>query len=318
MEKILSFDVGIIHLAYCLLTKKEYIDISNNKSYKWEILDWANIDLTDRDELKCVVCKKNASILHESKYYCKVHSRTLVSKPLPYEDFYTKINNKILQSNSCSFENNNSCTKICTMKNISTNNTYCTVHARLLYRNITNNMKTTILKKQNIANLNFDDTRLRLIKELESRKHLLDADVVVIENQPSFKNPRMKSISGLLYDYYLIRGIVDKEITKSKINKVKFMSPSNKIKLASEGENMQLIKLKATDESKAYKLTKSLGIKYTLEMVKHLPEWLLKFNSHKKKDDLADSFLQGAYYFEMNSMPLISNVFNSKKKTNVT
>jgi hypothetical protein len=52
--------------------------------------------------------------------------------------------------------------------------------------------------------------------------------------------------------------------------------------------------------------------------VKHLPEWLLKFNSHKKKDDLADSFLQGAYYFEMNSMPLISNVFNSKKKTNIT
>ena len=32
-------------------------------------------------------------------------------------------------------------------------------------------------------------------------------------------------------------------------------------------------------------------------MAKHLPEWLAKFNSHKKKDDLADAFLQGAYYF---------------------
>jgi hypothetical protein len=35
-------------------------------------------------------------------------------------------------------------------------------------------------------------------------------------------------------------------------------------------------------------------------MSKHLPDWLAKFNSHKKKDDLADAFLQGAYYFEMN------------------
>jgi hypothetical protein len=36
-------------------------------------------------------------------------------------------------------------------------------------------------------------------------------------------------------------------------------------------------------------------------MSKHLPEWLAKFNAHKKKDDLADAFLQGAYYFETNN-----------------
>jgi hypothetical protein len=40
MEKILSFDVGIIHLAYCFFTKKDG---------NWDILDWAIIDLTDRE-----------------------------------------------------------------------------------------------------------------------------------------------------------------------------------------------------------------------------------------------------------------------------
>ena len=58
----------------------------------------------------------------------------------------------------------------------------------------------------------------------------------------------------------------------------------------------QLIKLKG-DEAKTYKLTKSLGIKYCSEMIKPYENWVEVFNQHKKKDDLADSFLQGMYYF---------------------
>ena len=66
METILSFDVGIIHLAYCFFTKKEYKekDLSGNEKsvYKWDIIDWSLIDLTDRDELKCLVCNKKATL----------------------------------------------------------------------------------------------------------------------------------------------------------------------------------------------------------------------------------------------------------------
>ena len=56
--------------------------------------------------------------------------------------------------------------------------------------------------------------------------------------------------------------------------------------------------MKATNEAKAYKMTKELGIKYCKELISHLPEWLAILNNHKKKDDLCDAFLQGAYYFE--------------------
>jgi hypothetical protein len=195
-----------------------------------------------------------------------------------------------------------------------------------MYQTLTNDIKMKPLKKTNVSSMDFDDTRLKLINILENKKHLLNADVVVIENQPSFKNPRMKSISALLYDYYTIRGIIDKERTNSNIKRVKFMSPSNKIKLASDGETQQIVKLKssekASDESKAYKLTKSLAVKYTQDLLKHLPEWLKHFNSYKKKDDLADAFLQGAYYFEMNvkADPSEKNYKkkNSKKKENAT
>ena len=43
------------------------------------------------------------------------------------------------------------------------------------------------------------------------------ANVVLIENQPVLRNPRMKTISETLFNYFLCRGIVDKERTKSTI-----------------------------------------------------------------------------------------------------
>lgn len=299
MEKILSFDVGIIHLAYCYFTKKEYIE-NDVKKYKWDILDWSIIDLTDRDELKCSVCNRTANLQQTYgglKYYCKPHAKNVNSKPVPYEQLYKDCSKQI---GGCKFPvDDGICNKNCLIKD-KNDNTFCSAHAKKLYKTMEDDMKMKPLKKTIVSSMDFDETRLKLINILESKKHLLEANVVVIENQPSFKNPRMKSISALLYDYYMIRGIIDKERTKSNIRRVKFMSPSNKIKLASDGETQQIVKLKSSDEAKAYKLTKSLAVKYAQELLLHLPNWLAHFNSYKKKDDLADAFLQGAYYFEMN------------------
>jgi len=313
MEKILSFDVGIINLAYCYFTKKEYPNPENPeiKNYKWDILDWAIIDLSDREDHLCTNCKKKASLMQTyggMKYYCKVHAKNVVTNTLPFEDYFKTLDKKQI-GGCCFLVNGEKCNKNCVLIEKVGNNTYCNLHGKKIHSTIETNMKLIKIKKNNIKDLDFDDTRLKLVMELEKRKHLLNANVVVIENQPSFKNPRMKSISGILYDYYMIRGMVDREITKSAIKKVKFMSPSNKIKLATDGETQQIVKMKSTDESKAYKMTKSLAVKYATEMTKHLPEWLDKFNSHKKKDDLADAFLQGAYYFETN--------FDKSKKSKV-
>jgi glycosyltransferase involved in cell wall biosynthesis len=62
----------------------------------------------------------------------------------------------------------------------------------------------------------------------------------------------------------------------------------------------ELIKAKNDDDGKSYKLTKALGIKYCLELTKHMKDWTTHFNSHKKKDDLADAFLQGLYFYNNN------------------
>ena len=282
--QILSWDVGIINLAFCLI---DY----NIETKKYLIIDWGIINLTDRDKIKCFQCAKPPTLYqeHTNTFSCKKHSKTINCIIPEFETIFTENN-----TNVCSNDNKTFCGKKSKYNEISTNMFYCTVHSKAKYKNICNKYKMVRHSNKTIASQSMDDFRYRLINELEKRSNLLMCDTVVVENQPAFKNPRMKTISGTVYDYYMIRGMFDKTITKSKIESVRFMSPSNKLKLANNGDTMELVKLKG-DDSKTYKLTKQLGIKYCSEMIKQFPEWLAVFNSHKKKDDLADCFLQGMY-----------------------
>jgi hypothetical protein len=286
--KVLSWDVGIINLAYCLI---DY----NKETKDYKILDWDIINLTDRDKMKCTECNANPSYYQEvsDKYYCKNHSKLAMITP---PDFTLLFNTN--DKETCSFEGK---TDVCGKKSKYELNAtqcyhYCNTHAKSKYKSLCNEYKLINHSKKGIDKMSMDDFLLRLVKELEQRPLLLNCDSVFIENQPTMKNPRMKTISVTLYNYYLIRGIIDKEITKSPLKAVHFMAPSNKLKLANEGDKVELVKVKNNDDdSKTYKLTKALGVKYCLEMIKQYPEWVNKFNSHKKKDDLADCFLQGMY-----------------------
>lgn len=285
--RILSWDIGIINLAFCLI---DY----NTSTKEFEIIDWDVINLTERDKMKCFKCNANPSFYQKSEniYCCKHHKKLVNEVPPQFESLFIEDTSSV-----CCYSGKNKCNK----KNKyilsyidSTNEYYCNTHAKATYKNMASVYKLGRYKKETIAQHSMDDFRFRLFTALEERPNLLNSEIVVVENQPSFKNPRMKTISGCVYDYYVIRGIFDRLITQSTIKEVHFMSPSNKLKLAENGDTKELVKLKG-DDSKTYKLTKQLGIKYCGEMISKFPEWVLVFNSHKKKDDLADCFLQGMY-----------------------
>tara|TARA_A100001011_G_C14173409_1_gene783567 strand:- start:110 stop:976 length:867 start_codon:yes stop_codon:yes gene_type:complete len=284
--KILSWDVGIINLAFCL------IDFENEN--KWKILDWGVINLTDRNKIKCNICKKNPTfsqnINNQIKYYCKVHAKKVDQTAPNFDQFFYE---NISDNKCCCLFKKNPCNK--KIKYKSDDNYYCNSHAKSEYKKIQNKYKLKKVSKKSVGSMTIDVLRLKLIKELEDRKNLLEVDSVLIENQPTLRNPKMKAISSTIYDYYLIRGIFDKDKNNSKIKIVKYMSPSNKLKLAEEGDTQKLIKLKG-NQAKTYKLTKSLGIKYCLKMIEKNEKWKKFFNNTKKKDDLADCFLQGMYY----------------------
>jgi len=283
--KVLSWDVGIINLAYCMI---EYTD--NN----WKILDWGIINLTEREKLKCCSCGKNAScytdVSNNNVYYCKKHLPKDLNPP-EFENYFKENKEK-----NCTWSTEkNTCIKNSKYQTLE-NCYYCNSHSKTIFKKVEDQYKIKPIKKKAVGSILIDDLKRELISKLEDKKSFLEATTILIENQPSMKNPKMKAISSTIYDYFLIRGIFDKERTKSNITRVKFMSPSNKLKLADEGDTKKLVKLKG-DDAKTYKLTKSLGIKYCQEMIKPFENWKTVFSQHKKKDDLADSFLQGMYYF---------------------
>jgi len=303
MTTILSFDVGIINLSYCILTQKNFIK-DNGEEYKnWDIIEWNNIDLTNRCNEICH-CGKKASLSNiidgTIKYYCKIHSRHLDLDIEPFENNYIKSNTT--NNLCCSWGDKNECIKKGLYLNKINDKHYCSIHAKSQHKNENKNKEIKNIKKSII---NFDDIKYKIISELDKRKHFLNVNYIVIENQPAFKNPKMKSVASTLYDYYLIRGIIDKEINKSNIIQVKFQAPSNKLKLINNNDLEELNAIK-NDKTKLYKLTKNLSIKYCLEIIQHLPLMVNYFTNYKKKDDLADSFLQGIYFWKRN-LKIIEN-----------
>jgi hypothetical protein len=102
-----------------------------------------------------------------------------------------------------------------------------------------------------------------------------------------------------------MRSVTDRDKTKSTITDVKFFSPSNKLKVNKEmtdkllnNKKKEKADLKEKDDKEGknvksgkevYDLTKNLGKVYCSSLIADKDKKIL--DSHKKKDDLCDSFL---------------------------
>jgi len=165
-------------------------------------------------------------------------------------------------------------------------------------------------------------------RKLQEIPELLNVDYVVIENQPSLKNPQMKSIQMILYSYFLILGkIVEVGNTNNYISTIDFCSASNKLKvydgpkivlekkskkniieniientesiIVDENNELENNKEKKKKDTLKYADKKKLAIAHALYYVeKDFSSYKDFFNSNKKKDDLSDSLLQGLYYIK--------------------
>jgi hypothetical protein len=132
----------------------------------------------------------------------------------------------------------------------------------------------------------------KLYNKLDSEfADFVKVDQVLIENQPSLRNPTMKTLATILYSYFVIRGIVDAVKTKSTIQEVRFVSPSNKLKVNKSNTNKVLKDEKEKECAKIYKMTKKLGEKYCKVLINQTDASRLE--KVKKKDDMCDAFLQG-------------------------
>jgi hypothetical protein len=100
----------------------------------------------------------------------------------------------------------------------------------------------------------------------------------------------MKTLASLLYGYFVLRGKID----KNRIENIKFISPSNKLKVNKKKTNKMLKDGKENDKN-VYKITKNLGVKYCRALIKGNKKANATLDQYKKKDDMCDAFLQGYY-----------------------
>lgn len=114
----------------------------------------------------------------------------------------------------------------------------------------------------------FNDLMNNLIMCLKSID-LTEVDCVVIENQPSLKNPAVKSVSVCIYGFF-----------KAKDMNVSFVSPNSKPK--------------EIKECKTYKERKNKSIELGFSILCPIDkERVMKY---KKQDDIMDSILQAVYF----------------------
>ena len=127
-----------------------------------------------------------------------------------------------------------------------------------------------------------------MINELNLKEDFLSHEIICIENQPALKNPTMKTVQMILYSYFMIEGV-----TKDKpVSEVHMVNARNKLKVYKGPE----VECKFTDK---YKKNKYLSVEYTkLMILKEEKNFIDLFNASKKKDDLADAYLQGIYFIE--------------------
>ena len=111
----------------------------------------------------------------------------------------------------------------------------------------------------------------------------INIDTAIIENQISTIASRMKTLQGMIAQYFIMKHTPH----------IEFISASNKLK-------MFMTKKKTTyTERKAESVEITAELLETKEEFKEFKGYL---NKNKKKDDLADCFLQGIYYLTIKNM----------------
>lgn len=172
-------------------------------------------------------------------------------------------------------KNGNKCTSKSSFKNDS--EFFCKTHKPI---------KCKKCKKPNCKKIPIHQLKVKLYQQLETNpkyKDFSECDYVLIELQPVFLGPKMKSLDNAIYDYFLLKSILnDKETI------IKHLSASSKLKVI-EGFDFS---------TKSYKKNKVESIKYTQKLVRNTP-WQEHFNNFPKQDDLSDSFLQALYFINI-------------------
>lgn len=362
--KLLSIDVGIKNLAFCLLRVPDTDDSSNsynskqiNHSGQFEILLWDVVGISQSEQEEAASlqraeshplcshyaktqCKSKAAYFYYSYLYdepiftCKRHAfhSSPVAEPKQVIVMTPPQIAKLLKSGSidrliefCESFTTRECesepdpkTKRIKAELIKSAThllrTRCLFpyeHARASHVSDTTELLTSgsIRKKLSVIpssgtcaadsvslisvgyNLMQKFDKLFYSKNSEGQYYYMP-NRVVIENQISPIATRMKTVQGMVTQYFLMRGVSKASISYiSATNKLKAWSAVNADAEIDTYDDRKKAGIACV--RKMLSPTMPLGTPVTGMMDADIDHWRTFFESHKKKDDMADSLLQG-------------------------
>lgn len=386
MPNILSIDVGIKNLSFCLLRLQQAVQ--NGQTRKIEILKWNTLNLNDsidtdvtspvKESGECTCktgCKLKPYYVYTQYtndnidiiYVCKRHYKTFVepsrrvfdNKPPSYiskvlktftaenlrefckEYSFSSTNDKDSEHQSATgnIKSVKQELKLKALAVLRTEYVYpISTHASCIYmiqfpdqkeeqkqqlQQIQKKNKNPSQQASTVSLVFVGYSLMKQFDELFYNENCPDQiDAVVIENQISPIANRMKTVQGMITQYFLMRG-VDKDhiIYFSSVQKLK-VAPYHFI-FHEACENPGDDDADEVDDIQTYDDRKKAGVacvrkillgsstssnsmtgspftiqskECTHSSAKLCSCWLHRFESHKKKDDMADSFLQGLSY----------------------
>ena len=288
--KILSIDVEIKNLALCIL---ETTDIGFRIKF-WDVINLCEekqklCECSTKNKKDFIKCTKEAKYCKNNRFYCKVHaSKSEFKLPTSELNKYKRLKIdelcKIVSDYDISITGQN--TKSNLLKHIE----------NFIEKNVLENVSNIECKK-----LSLIDIGISIKDNLERLNTFVfsDIDMVLIENQISPIANRMNCIQGMICQFLIMKDMKN----------IQFISAANKLKA--------FIGSKKT----TYCERKRIGVQVTKKLLEKNDDNNINkdkitemFNKHKKKDDLADCFLQGIWYISENN-PNILHLISEYNKS---
>lgn len=274
--KVVSIDVGIKNMAFCVLSKEE-------EKEKVEI--WDIINVAEETPKKCIHCAKliTAKFKKNDMFYCLKHAKAEKKYIIPTAELKPATINKqkiaqlLLLADKYKIVFDKEKTKKPELLSL--------IHTYM------NEKCFEKAVEVNASNVDLITVGRNIQKKFDAIFHSISHEIthVIIENQISPIANRMKTIQGMVAQYFIM---------KNPTIVIEFISSSNKLKIVTEDTDDETTDdTKTTDDNKTtYASRKKKGVVVCLELLKDDKSMTTYLKTHKKKDDLADAFLQGMWY----------------------
>lgn len=292
---LISFDIGIKNMAYCIFS----CDSSGLTITDWNILNLMEQSSLPKHNCTClvgkpkkrnhvvpdVICGRNAKYRKSDTFYCETHAKSTGDYMIPKKTWSSKSLQKIKVEDVRKTYNE----FIPAVDDVNPKRTKKQMIDSLLVFFQERCYDPIVPTKEKTASETDLITIGRNMKTAMDRIDLSQCTHAILENQISPIASRMKTVQGMLAQYFIMKC--------PEPFCIEFVSSSNKLKIGGRVDTTISVGVEPTNGVyKQHKLDAVYYCRKILEKNSGLSAPWHHILESKKRDDLADCFLQGIWY----------------------